>query len=236
MKSTHALSVSTLGIVLALAAAACGHDEPPKSAANEEAPAPAVPAAAPTQPAPMQPQLEANPTAGPTSADVPREGPNAGNAEAQPMPALTDGQILEVTHTANTAEIEQAKIALVRSKDARVRQFAQMMVRDHTQADDKGIVVARKYNLERQQSPASDSLRSDADGATQTLKADALADFDKDYVDTQVREHQAVLDTLDQKLIPTAQDPGVKSYLLTIRAAVASHLQHAEDLQRALQK
>jgi putative membrane protein len=236
MKTTKTISMGALGFTLALAVGACAHDEPAKTASNQEGPITANPAGAPTQPPPMQPQLESNPTAGPTSADVPREGPNAGNTEAQPMPTLSDGQILEVAHTANVGEIEQAKIALLRSKDARVRKLAQMMVRDHTQADDRGIVVARKANLERQDSPMSTSLRTDADGATQTLRAAAVTDFDKDYVDAQVREHQSVLDTLDQKLIPTAQDANVKSYLLTTRAAVASHLQHSEELQRDLQK
>ena len=33
------------------------------------------------------------------------------------------------------------------------------------------------------------------------------AGFDKSYVDTQVKEHQAVLDMIDQKLLPNAQDP-----------------------------
>ncbi len=117
-----------------------------------------------------------------------------------------------------------------------MRSLAQMMVRDHSQADKKGMVVAKKGKIERDPSPTSESLESDAQVATRTLRAETGADFDKDYVDTQVREHQATLDTLDQKLIVNATSPDLKAYLVEVRAAVAAHLQHAQELQKDLQK
>jgi putative membrane protein len=227
MKTAHTIA-SSLAILLA---AACGQTEPAKTAND------APPAASPAPPAPMaEAPPSATTVAGPTSADVPREGPAAGTAETQPIAQLTDGQILQVTHTANVGEIEQAKVALSRTKDARVRSLAQMMVRDHSQADKKGATLAKKENLEREPSPTSQSLESDADGATGTLKAEPAADFDKNYVDTQIREHQSVLDTLDRTLIVNATNPDLKAYLVEVRAAVASHLQHAQDVQSALTK
>jgi putative membrane protein len=228
MKTT-AMLVSSFALLLA---AACGHEEPAKTASDTppvDSPQPA-PAPVPTPP------MNATPVAGPTSADVPREGPTAGNAEAQPVTPMTDGQILEITHTANVGEIDQAKLALSRTTDARVRSFAQMMVRDHSQADKKGMVVAKKAGVERTSSPASQSLVTDVDGATGTLKADARADFDKDYVATQVREHQSVLDAIDKTLLTDATSPDLKAYLSEVRAAVAAHLQHAQDLQSELLK
>ncbi len=227
MKTTHSIAFS-LAVALV---AACGNDEPAKSAFD--APPPSPPHA---EAPPAEPPAAATPVAGPTSADVPREGPSAGNAEAQPVTPLTDGQILEITHTANVAEIDQAKVALSKTKNARVRTLAQMMVRDHSQADSKGMVLAKKESIERAPSPTSESLTTDAEGATRTLKAETGADFDKDYVDTQVREHQAVLDTLDQKLLVNVTNASLKTYLIEVRAAVASHLQHAQDLQKDLQK
>jgi putative membrane protein len=227
MRTTHSVA---FGLAMMLAAA-CGQEEPAKTAYQAPpAPSPVQPAPAPVAEAPT-PQYTGNM---PTSADVPREGPNAGSTEAQP--AMTDGQILEITHTANAGEIDQAKVALSRTKDTRVRSLAQMMVRDHSQADKKGMVIAKKDNIEREPSPKSTALASDGEGTMRTLKADAAEDFDKDYVDTQIREHQAVLDALDNKLIVSAANPNLKAYLVEVRAAVASHLQHAQDLQKDLQK
>lgn len=187
---------------------------------------------------------DSNP-AGPTaasapSADAPRPGAslvadNAG-APTEAQPALSDDQILGVTHTANVGEIEQGKLAQAKTKDARVQKLASMMVKDHTDADAKGRTLAKKANLKPEPSPTSESLQTDATGATRTLKAEMGADFDKGYVDTQVKEHQAVLDLVDQELIPSATNTDLKAYLAEVRATIALHLQHAEDLQKEMQK
>ena len=234
MRTTHTIAISAVMMLVA----ACANEEPAKTAAAPPPPPPVEPAPAPTMgtPAAGNPAMEN----GPTSADVPREGPNAGNnagsTEPQPAPAMSDGQILQVTHVANVGEIEQAKLALVKSKDTGVRTFAQMMVRDHSQADKNGMVLAKKENIEREPSPTSEALTTDAASATASLKADPAADFDKSYVDTQVKEHKSVLDMLDQKLLVNVTNPAVKSYLTEVRAAVASHLQHAQELQAQMHK
>jgi len=51
-----------------------------------------------------------------------------------------------------------------------------------------------------------------------------------------VKEHQAVLDMIDQKLLPNAQDAEVKMFLTEVRGKVAMHLQHAQALQSKMQK
>jgi putative membrane protein len=220
------------GVALVLAAA-CGHEEQPAKTAMDTTSTTiesSPPSSAPPPPMAQTAPTTANPSALPTSADVPREGPAAGSTEAQPAMQLTDGQILEIVHAANVGEIDQAKLALSRTADSRIRSLAQMMVRDHTQADKKGMVIAKKANIERQASPLSQSLESAADSATGTLKAEPKADFDKNYVDTQVREHQAVLDSIDEKLMVNVSSADLKAYLVEVRAAVASHLQHAREV------
>ena len=217
---------------LIMLVAACAHEETAKTAST---PPPVAPAPAQTSETTGAAAMEN----GPTSADVPREGPNAGNdtgsgggtMEPQSASSMSDGQILQVTHVANTGEIDQGKLALVRSKDVRVRGFAQMMVHDHTQADTNGMILAKKESIERERSTTSEQLASDATSATVTLKADPAVEFDKSYVDTQVKEHQAVLDMLDQKLIVNATNHALKSYLAEVRTTVASHLRHAQELQ-----
>jgi putative membrane protein len=218
------------GVALILAAA-CGHDEQPaRTPRDTTSTTISQPSSGPPPAMAQTAPMTANSSGLPGSADVPHEGPAAGSTEAQPAMQLTDGQILEIMHTANVGEIDQAKLALSRTTDSRIKSLAQMMVRDHTQADEKGMVVAKKANIERQASSLSQSLESAADSATGNLKAEPKANFDRNYVDTQVREHQAVLDSIDQKLMVNVSSPNLKAYLVEVRAAVASHLQHARDL------
>jgi putative membrane protein len=207
------------------------------------------PANAPDNPAPVA-SSQATTTGPAAASDTGSSGPDAGMSNNAPAPtatppasapadaptALSDEQILQITHTANQGEIEQAKLAESKSKDGRVKKLAAMMLKDHGAADAKGMAVAKKANLTPAPSPTSSSLESDAKSATTSLASQTGADFDKGYVDTQVKEHQAVLDMIDQKLLPNAKSAEVKAFLTEVRPKIAMHLQHAQDLQTALQK
>src|ERR1700722_13437941 len=114
--------------------------------------------------------------------------------------ALSDGQILQFTHFANAGEIAQAKMAKTQAKDARVKKFAEAMIADHSAADKKGSALAKQKKLTLEDSADATALKTDADKNSDDLRAQSGADFDKPYVDTQVKEHQAVLDAVDNKL------------------------------------
>jgi putative membrane protein len=217
-----------LPVALALAVCGCGGDQPAKS--------PDTSAAASQPPSSTDATPGTTPTdlvATPGDAAVPA---GASTPPADATPALTDAQILQVLHTANTGEIEQAKLAHAKSKDVRVKTLAAMMLEDHSKADKKGMALAKKSGFAPEPSPVSTSLESDAGGNTSALKSDGAADFDKAYVDTQVKEHQAVLDLIDKQLIPSARNTDLAELLANVRTAVAMHLQHATELQTAMQK
>jgi putative membrane protein len=212
---------------------ACAHDEPAKTASNPDPSTPPAPmtTAASTQVAPTSAPIEQSPSMAPASA-----ANSAQTATDPPAALLTNEQILLVARTADEGEIEQARLAQSKSRSERVRSLAAMMLRDHKASEKKGDAIAVKDNLALQASPTSESLQTDADGFTRTLKAEAGPGFDKDYVQTQVREHEAVLDVIDHKLIPSASNPDVKTYLEGMRSAVASHLEHARNAEQEMNK
>ncbi len=225
-------SIVAPSIVAMILGACGGSDEPAKAPENP-------PSAAEASPPPSA-------DAGPTSVNVPPPAtepappPPNPTANTDRMPSdsapLTDDQILEITHVANTGEIEQAKLAQTKSKDARVKKLAAMMIKDHSAADTKGVTLAKKDNFSPSSSAVSTSIESDANDKTSMLKGQTGTDFDKSYVDTQIKEHQAVLDTIDQKLLPNAKNADVKAYLTEVRSKVSMHLQHAQMLQTDLAK
>ena len=75
--------------------------------------------------------------------------------------------------------------------------------------------VAKKESLgasprARRATSLEERRRTSATAIAPTI-AEPVAGFDKSYVDTQVKEHQAVLDMIDQKLLAErAQDPEVR--------------------------
>jgi putative membrane protein len=158
--------------------------------------------------------------------------PQAGDtAPAKDPASLSDGDIAAITQAANQGEVDQAKLALKKAKNAKVKKFAQMMIDHHSAAitDQTKLVTSAKIT------PSSNTLSQQigSDGATAmtSLQGDSGSDFDRAYIDLQIKEHQDVLTSLDQKLIPNAQNPDLKAALIAFEPKVADHLKRAQALQ-----
>jgi putative membrane protein len=80
----------------------------------------------------------------------------------------------------------------------------------------------------------SQSLQKGAKAARAALEPLHGAAFDRAYIDREVAYHQAVLDALDNLLIPSASNAELKQLLVSVRPAIAAHLAHAQMLQKAL--
>lgn len=144
--------------------------------------------------------------------------------------ALNDAQIARITNDANATEIDQGKLARSRAKDARVKAFAERMVKHHTEAKDKQA----KLKLDTAESALSTKLETEGGTTTAELQANTGASFDQEYMRTQVKEHQQVLDTIDRQLLPNAQGDALKAYLKEIRPTVEAHLKDARELEGKL--
>ena len=54
--------------------------------------------------------------------------------------------------------------------------------------------------------------------------------------DAQVKEHEAVLDAIDKRLLPAARSEELKSFLSKLRVRLAEHLEVAKKTQAELGK
>ena len=75
------------------------------------------------------------------------------------------------------------------------------------------------------------SLQAEAREAAARLEGLSGAAFDSAYVEREVAYHQAVLDALDQTLIPSATNAELRTLLEQARPAFVAHLEHARSLQ-----
>jgi len=145
-----------------------------------------------------------------------------------------DARTLTIVHFANSAEVDQAKLALLRSKDTRVRKLAKMVVTDHVAADKEGMALMSANKLAITSSPVAKDLQTDADRTSLDLRALRGAAFDRAYVDAQVKQHVAVLKLVDDDMLPAVGSGDVKVLLSAIRPKLAMHLEHARQVQDAL--
>lgn len=160
--------------------------------------------------------------------------PNAGAPPiAKEMTKLTfsDAQILKVADVANAGEVEEAKFAVTRLKNAEVKAFAQMMLDHHSEAKAKGQALAAKLKLVPTDSETATDLAKGGKKSLDSLKKEKDADFDESYVKDQIDEHEKVLALIDRELLPNAQNPEVKQLLNEMRPKVVMHLKTAQALK-----
>ena len=98
-------------------------------------------------------------------------------------PPPTDAQIAMIAVTADTVDIDAGKIAVEKTSNRAVKEFAETMVRDHTAVNVKATALAKKLGVTPQESDTSRSLKADGDKKMAELKTMTGAEFDKAYID-----------------------------------------------------
>jgi putative membrane protein len=96
---------------------------------------------------------------------------------------------------ANIAEVELGRMAQDRAATPEVKSFAQMMVDDHTKANESLTAMASRHNI-----PVPSAMDDKHNDLRDKLAKKTGADFDKDYVDAMVDGHQDVLDKLGSRV------------------------------------
>jgi putative membrane protein len=158
-----------------------------------------------------------------------------GTAPTASATKLTDGQISTVLSNINEGEIAAAKLAKSKATHKEVKEFADLMAKQHAENREENRNLTAKNKIRPQQSDLANSLKKDAENSNKNLKRTAKDQFDVAYVTGQVAMHEKALSTLDDILIPSAQDAELKKYLEQTRTAVNTHLEHAKELQTRFQ-
>jgi putative membrane protein len=149
---------------------------------------------------------------------------------------LTDTQIAAIAVTANKVDIEAGRMAMRKSRNVAVKNFASDMISDHTSANKQAAALAQKLGLSPEANDFSRSLAQGGQDNLANLKPLTGREFDLAYAEHEVVYHQQVLAALKEKLIPSAQNAELKSLLESVRTLVAAHLDHAQELYESLSK
>lgn len=154
-------------------------------------------------------------------------------AESNAAPP-NDAQIAMIAVVADQVDIDAGKLAAEKSSDPKVKEFAELMVRDHTSVNQQAAALAKKLNLTPEPSATSKVLKKGGEKNMARLAKLNGAAFDKAYVDHEVAYHEQVLSALDQTLLPNTKNAELKQLLESARPVFVSHLEHAKHLQASL--
>ncbi|HEX5107408.1 MAG TPA: DUF4142 domain-containing protein [Vicinamibacterales bacterium] len=97
---------------------------------------------------------------------------------------------------AGNAEVELGRLASTRGGNAQVKEFGQMMVKDHTSAGDQLKQIASRSNVDTGAAAIDDEHQE----LITKLSALKGADFDREYMKAMVDGHQDVLDKLQSRV------------------------------------
>jgi putative membrane protein len=174
--------------------------------------------------------------AGTAMASADMDAGSSGSSSASSGGGMTDPQIASVAVAANQVDIDAGKLAKSKSKNAKVKKFANDMIRDHGSAIKQAVALVTRLGVTPEENDTSKSITQGGKDNIANLKTLKGKAFDKAYAEHEVAYHQQVLDALDKTLIPDAQNADLKSLLQSVRAVIAQHLDHATALVDSLSK
>lgn len=167
---------------------------------------------------------------------------NDTNANANPTPgrdagaavgtagATADRDFIEDQLEDGRAEINLGKIAAERATHPQVKQFAQMMVRDHQMAGEELRQVATQANIQLT-TPEPDGDHKDATEEFAELKG---REFDRKYIDKMVAEHEEAVNEVEKKA--ESENAAVKGWATKTLPKLREHLEQAKQIQQTLEK
>lgn len=159
-------------------------------------------------------------------------GPETVPGTPAPPAAMDYAAIAGVFQTFNTGEARSSELAAKKAANAEVRAFAQMIARDHNQANQQLSNILANRNIQPRASTTSAEIQRAENDTYANLQSRTGSDFDRTYLDAEISHHRWIINQLDNNLIPGAgDDQQLKNYLTSIRATEASHLQEAERLR-----
>src|SRR5205809_4581008 len=114
-------------------------------------------------------------------------------------------------------EVDMGKMAQTKGKSADVKKIGSTMVADHTKANNELMAIAKKKGVDlSKEKPASHSIGD--------------ANFDKDYIDMMVKDHEKDLSAF-QAEAKNGTDADVKAFASKTSAVIKKHL----DMVKAAQ-
>jgi putative membrane protein len=157
------------------------------------------------------------------SATVAVAQPSPGAGMSGPLP--TPAYVMKAAQS-DEFEITEARMALHHTTNPHVREFAQMMIHDHTQSTDMIKAALRQSGRPVPPPPPLSPMQQQmVDG----LRA-AGPKFDRVYINQQVQAHELALH-VHQTYAQGGDNPALRHTAEQIVPVVQHHLSMAEDIQ-----
>ncbi len=142
-------------------------------------------------------------------------------------PAMTDQQFVDFAAQTDMVEANLGQLAQTAAKSQQVKDYAQMLVTDHTNDYHQLYTVAPQANLTVPNAIDAENNKKMID-PFQKLNGAA---FDRRYIAEMVSGHTKAI-AIYKKEAADAQNPALKSYAEQALPVLEKHLEGAKDLEK----
>lgn len=148
---------------------------------------------------------------------------------------FNDLQIASIAVTANQVDIDYAEIAVERSGNDDIIQFAETMIRDHNAVIEQAVKLVTQLGVEPDPNNELTNLLNNMSIETkEKLRSVNASDFDKTYIDNEVAYHETVIEVVRDILILQADNNQLKELLEAVLPSLEAHLVHAKTVQNSI--
>jgi putative membrane protein len=151
--------------------------------------------------------------------------PTTLTAEARSLSGEEEHFVLEAA-SGGLAEVKLSELAKNRASDAKVKDFANQMIIDHTQANDELKPIA-DYN----KIAWPDRLEGDSDTAFKQLTKLSGPNFDEEYIKVMVKDHDKTVRDFEDAS-HKIKDTTIKDYINKTLPILRQHQRHAHELAK----
>ena len=136
----------------------------------------------------------------------------------------TDKQFITKAAQSDQTEIQTSQLALKRSKNQEVKNFAQRMIQEHTNSTQQLTQIAKKKGF----TPPKDVGKENKALLSKLSKLNGT-NFDRAYMQGQVQAHTKTLGEY-QNYLKQGQDSDLTAFASQVAPIVADHLQMAQTM------
>jgi putative membrane protein len=139
--------------------------------------------------------------------------------------AEDDAEFMVKAASGGMLEVELGRMALQKASNPKVKSFAQMMVDDHSKANDELKALAAKKNITLPATPGDEAQEH-----INELAKQSGAEFDKEYMELMTKDHQEDIDLFGEAA-EDAEDPEIKAFAAKNLPILKNHHQMAEQVE-----
>lgn len=146
----------------------------------------------------------------------------------------SDMQIAHIAYTAGLLDIRYAHLALAKSDNPRIREFAELMIQDHSAVNEQAGALLAKLGATPEDNPTSRQLIANAKAKRDELAALDGAAFDRAYAENELAYHEFVNETVETAFIPAADNREFRDLLRSALTVFKVHENHARGMVESL--